>query len=409
MRKIELSKKQVDFINNMTHRYNGKIGATQCGKTFIDTAFVIPERIFERRGKQGLYLILGVTKETIERNVLEPMRDFWGDKYIGSISSRNTATIFGEKVYCLGAEKVSQVSKLRGAKFKYVYIDELVDCNEEVFELLRSRLSLSYSICDFTGNPSYPNHYVKRFIDSDADVYCQQWTIYDNPFLDPQRVEELCKEYAGTVYEERYIWGRWKRADGAIYRLFADNTTRYFIGSKAVPRLIEINAAFDPGGTKSNHAFVATGIATNYQQLIALCSERHKAEGTTPKEIDRMAVDFVGKVIVKYGRCDYLYYDNEASVLGRGIKEAVEKAYPQVSVRPCFKGLIKDRIDLMCRLLGLDRFRYTEDCETLKEALEQAVWDPKHDDERLDDGSTPIDDLDAFEYTFSNQINRFIE
>ena len=28
-----------------------------------------------------------------------------------------------------------------------------------------------------------------------------------------------------------------------------------------------------------------------------------------------------------------------------------------------------------------------------------AVWDEKHEDTRLDDGTTPIDDLDASEYS----------
>ena len=38
-------------------------------------------------------------------------------------------------------------------------------------------------------------------------------------------------------------------------------------------------------------------------------------------------------------------------------------------------------------------------CKYLKEAYEMAVWDDKHEDERLDDGTTPIDDLDASEYS----------
>jgi len=43
---LELSPKQVEFINSATHRWNGKIGATQCGKTYIDVTHVIPERSF---------------------------------------------------------------------------------------------------------------------------------------------------------------------------------------------------------------------------------------------------------------------------------------------------------------------------------------------------------------------------
>lgn len=413
---IELSPKQIEFLNRATHRWNGKIGATQCGKTYIDVTQVIPERLLEREGKNGLNVIFGVSKETIERNVLEPMRDFWGERLVSEINNRNIARIFGQKVYCLGAEKVNQVKKVRGAKFKYAYCDELVDLHEEVFNLLKSRLSLDYSVCDFTGNPSYPKHHIKKFIDSDADVYCQQWTIFDNPFLSPRVVEDLQKEYPpGTVYSERYIYGRWQRAEGIIYKAFADKPDDFLIKKKddekyrdVVPRLMEINAAMDFGGTKSQHALVATGIIPGYKKLIALRSERHKAEGTKPSDIDHIAVEFVGNIIREYGRCDYFYWDNEASVLGNGIYEAIGKAFPQVTVQPCYKARINDRIALVSRLMGLGMFGWTKDCQTLKEALEEAVWDDKHEDERLDDGSTDIDTLDGFEYTFCRNMDRFI-
>ena len=221
--KIELSPKQVEYIQKSHCRWNVKIGATQCGKTFVDVQYVIPKRITDGIGKQGLNVILGVSKETIERNILEPMRDIWGDKMVSDINSRNFATLFGEKVYCLGAEKVSQVSKLRGAKFKYLYIDEIVDINEEVFQLAKSRLSLPYSVCDAAGNPSHPSHFVKKFVDSAADgvdVYCQNWTLYDNPFLDPSYVKAMEAEYAGTVYFDRYVLGRWCKAEGLVYPMY---------------------------------------------------------------------------------------------------------------------------------------------------------------------------------------------
>ena len=122
-----LTVKPKEYVNNSTHRYNIKIGATRSGKTFLDIIYTIASRIRERKGKDGLNVILGVSTGTIERNVLEPMRERFGDKLVGSISSNNTATLFGEQVYCLGAEKVNQVSKIRGASIKYCYCDELAD------------------------------------------------------------------------------------------------------------------------------------------------------------------------------------------------------------------------------------------------------------------------------------------
>ena len=151
------------------------------------------------------------------------MRNLYGDKLVGAISSDNTAWIFGEKCYCLGAEKVSQVSKIRGASIKYCYGDEVADWSEEVFALLKSRLDKEYSCFDGTYNPQYPNHWLKIFLDSDADIFSQEYTIDDNPFLPPAFVENLKKEYAGTVFYDRYILGKWTLAEGLIYPMFNDS------------------------------------------------------------------------------------------------------------------------------------------------------------------------------------------
>lgn len=217
-----LSQKQLEFARYANRRWNFKGGATRSGKTYLDFKWIIPLRIRERAGKDGLAVILGVTKSTIERNVLEPMRNLYGDKLVGTISSDNTAWIFGEKCYCLGAEKVSQVSKIRGASIKYCYGDEVADWSEEVFALLKSRLDKEYSCFDGTYNPQYPNHWLKKFLDSNADIFSQVYTIDDNPFLPPSFVENLKKEYAGTVFYDRYILGKWTLAEGLVYPMFGD-------------------------------------------------------------------------------------------------------------------------------------------------------------------------------------------
>lgn len=215
-----LSQKQIEFCQKANRRWNFKGGATRSGKTYLDFKWIIPLRIRERVGKEGLTTILGVTKSTIERNVLEPMRNIYGDDLVGSISSDNTVWLFGEKCYALGAEKVSQVSKIRGASIKYCYGDEVADWSEEVFALLKSRLDKEYSCFDGTFNPQYPGHWLKVFLDSDADIFSQTYTIDDNPFLPDIFKENLKREYAGTVFYDRYILGLWKRAEGLVYPMF---------------------------------------------------------------------------------------------------------------------------------------------------------------------------------------------
>lgn len=218
---MPFTKKQQEFFNNANHRWNFKIGATRSGKTYGDF-FWIPKRIRNRVNKEGAAVILGVSKSTIERNILEPMRAKWGQDLVRSISTDNTCYLFGDRVHCLGAEKVSQVSKIRGMSIKYCYGDEVAEWNKEVFELLKSRLDKSYSCFDGALNPEGPNHWLKQFLDSDADIYKQHYTIFDNPYLPSEFVEQLCKEYEGTVYYDRYILGNWALAEGLIYPMYED-------------------------------------------------------------------------------------------------------------------------------------------------------------------------------------------
>lgn len=222
---MPFSVKQREYFDNADKRWNFKTGATRSGKTYMDY-FVIPKRIRARIGLPGLAVILGVTKSTIERNILEPMRNIWGTDLVGEINSQNICYLFGERVYCLGAEKISQVSKLRGASIKYVYGDEVADWNPEVFDMLKSRLDKPYSCFDGALNPQGPGHWLKEFIDNpDFDIYCQKYTIFDNPFLPKEFVENLCKEYEGTVYYLRYILGEWALAEGLVYKFGEKNIT----------------------------------------------------------------------------------------------------------------------------------------------------------------------------------------
>lgn len=222
MQQLQFSKKQNEFIVSATHRYNFKIGAVRSGKSFVDIAATVPTRLRQLRNEPGLNVILGVSKETIERNVLEPMREIYSDAIVGTINSRNIANICGVPVYCLGAEKISQVSKIQGASIKYCYGDEIAKWNQEVFAMLQSRLDKPYSLMDGACNPEYPGHWLKHFIDrDDIDLYTQKYTIFDNPFLSQYFVDNLCKEYAGTVYYKRYILGEWALAEGLIYPMYA--------------------------------------------------------------------------------------------------------------------------------------------------------------------------------------------
>lgn len=405
MSEIEVSEKQAEYIVNANHRWNGKVGATQCGKTYVDTLFVIPNRIKERIGKKGLNFIVGVSKETIQRNVIEPLQEIYGSKAITDISSNNTCKILGEKVYCIGADNIGRVRKFRGPRVKYLYIDEVYDICEEVFQLLKSRLSFEYSCCDFAGNPQHLSHWFEKFINSDVDLYLQRYTIFDNPFLPPEYVKQLCKEYEGTIFYDRYILGRPCNAEGLIYRQFADNPNLFIkdepldeYGNKINFMIVSIG--IDYGATDGETEFKATGITTMFKQVWTL--DEMKLSGLhSPDQMYEKFVEFYQRVVNDYGKVTHCFCDYGAlgQVLTFGLNKYLQQHSIPIQAQDCIKGKIVDRIQLDCQLFGQGRRFLLKKCKYLKEAYEQAVWSDKEPDTRLDDGTTPIDDLDASEYS----------
>lgn len=384
---VTLSPKQIEFIRNASHRWNFKIGATQCGKTFIDVQYIIPNRIIERSGKKGLNVILGVSKENIERNVLEPMRDIWGDKLVSGINSRNFATLFGEKVYCLGAEKVSQVSKLRGAKFKYTYVDEIVDINEQVFQLLKSRLSLPYSCCDASGNPSFPTHFIKKFIDNPSgkvDIYCQNWTLYDNPFLDPSYVKSMEAEYTGTVFFNRYVLGQWARAEGLIYPMFPDAFEKPFSGSWR-----EYVLSIDYG---TQNAFAALLWASDGTTWHAIREYRYSGRDTGCQKTDADYVTDMENFVSDIHDEIVVYVDPSAT----SFITALRRSNTDFAVRHADNDVLNGIRDVaVCMQRGIIKFFDT--CRDMRNEFEGYVWDSE---EGQEDRPTKINDhiMDALRY-----------
>lgn len=216
---MPLTEKQVEYLHHCSHRWNVKTGATGSGKSFVDMAATIPKRILACRG-EGLIVLMGNTRGTLERNILEPMRSIWPG-CVGDIRSDNTVQLFGRKCYALGADNKKHVSKIQGASFEYVYGDEITTWSKDVFEMLKSRLRCEHSHFDGTCNPDNPGHWFKQFLDSDADIYQQAYVI-DDGVLPVHVVEELKKEYAGTVYYDRFILGLWAAATGLIYPMFQE-------------------------------------------------------------------------------------------------------------------------------------------------------------------------------------------
>ena len=401
---MPLTEKQQEYLQNCNHRWNVKTGATGSGKSFIDYAVTIPKRILASKG-EGLIVLLGNTKGTLERNILSPMRDIYGDQ-IGMIGSDNTVKLFGKRCYALGADNKKHVARIQGATFEYCYGDEVTTWNEEVFQMVKSRLRAEHSHFDGTCNPGAPTHWFKQFLNSDADIYQQSYVI-DDGVLPEHIVTELKKEYAGTVYYDRFILGLWVAAEGVVYRLFANDPARFIVDDISGQKIRHCVIGVDFGGGTSAHAFSCTGFTTS-GSIVTLDDYREK-EALNPTKLENDFVDFVKRCQMRWLVTD-VWCDSAEQTLINGLRTAAAKAHLPVNIGNAQKRPINDRIRALCLLMGAGRYYINRTCTDTIEALKTAVWDSKHttEDVRLDDGTTNIDSLDALEYSWEREIPNLI-
>ncbi len=415
---MPLTEYQQEFLLHCNHRWNVKTGATRSGKTYLDCAVTIPKRVMTCRG-EGLIVMLGNTLGTLERNVLSPMRDIWGAELVSQIRTGpggNEVTLFGKRVFVLGADNKKHIARIQGAAFEYCYGDEITTWAEGVFQMLKSRLSCPHSHFDGTCNPDNPQHWFKCFLDSDADIYCQAYTIDDNPTLPRAFVDNLKREYAGTVYYARFILGQWTAAQGIIYRTFADSLAdggddrfRWPRDRELKPWRVHIGVDF--GGNGSKHSFVAVGVLPMHAGCVALASRRIE-----PGDVDRLAADFMlfaETVFARWGEIHAIFCDSAEQAIIKQLRSALAHTrfgWLAGRVYNAKKSPINDRIRLTSILMGGGRFWYLPEAGSLRDALATALWSGKHHgkDERLDDGTTDVDSLDAFEYAIERDMDAYL-
>ncbi|MGN1340324.1 MAG: phage terminase large subunit [Oscillospiraceae bacterium] len=293
------------------------------------------------------------------------------------------------------------------------YCDELTLFPKDFFTMLLSRLSAPGAKLFATTNPDVPTHWLKKeYLDNKNlvdDLLSIFFSIDDNTTLPADYVASLKKEYTGVFYD-RFILGKWVVAAGAVYRIFSDSPSSYNIAAAELPHLDQINVGLDFGGNKSAHALVACGITQDYRRVFALKSEHIPAAGMTPQELDKRVYDFCADIKQRYGIVPTLYGDSAEQTLIAGLRLALKPL--GIIVKNALKREINDRIQATTRLMAGGRFKLiSEECGSLIEAFQGAVYDDKviGAEVRLDDGTSDIDTLDAFEYSFERYIPRLIK
>lgn len=218
MSALTLSKKQATSIKEANARYNIWIGAVRSGKSYASLlAFII----FCKNGPPGDFALVGQSLGAIKRNILGPLKDLLGYEF-NYFLGKSEATLFNRKIHLIGATDDRSEHKIRGITIAGAYVDEITIIPQSVFEMLKSRLSVSGARLFGTTNPDSPFHWFKiNFLDrsKELDIKSFDFKIEDNPSLDPVFVSNIKKEYQG-LWHRRYIDGAWVLAEGTIFDFF---------------------------------------------------------------------------------------------------------------------------------------------------------------------------------------------
>lgn len=214
------SPKALKFIDKSNARLNILHGSVRSTKT-INTTVRWLEYIVN--GPPGTLVMTGKTRTTLQRNVLDDIEDIVGPKCFRWIrKDEGLFSVYGRKIYAIGANDEKAESKLRGATFAGAACDEVSLYPESFFRQLLARLSITGAQMFATTNPDSPFHWFYRdFITNEqiTDKLVWHFLLDDNLNLSEAFKNALKQEYTGLWYK-RMILGLWVMAEGAIYDMF---------------------------------------------------------------------------------------------------------------------------------------------------------------------------------------------
>ena len=431
----EFSQKHYLYIGRALHSsFCVAEGAVRAGKT-IDHCLIAAEYLEHCPDK--FHLATGSTIGNAKLNIgvcngfgLENL--FAGACHWGKYRDNEALfiqTVTGEKVVIFaGGGKADSYKRILGNSYGLwiaTEINEHYDCDDSRTSFIKVAMARQAAAQEpltlWDLNPSSPHHriyseYIDRYREDALPGFLyEHFTIHDNKSMTPEQVEAFVARYRkDSVWYRRDIFGQRIVAEGLIYRSFSDTPADWFIsredlrkkyhdGKKWTFRNIYVGVDF--GGSGSAHTFVACAI-TNDWKLIALRSERIEAEGMNTEQLTERFLTF-GKIITgEYGRVDTAYCDSAEQTIINSFR--TRAPFPVANAR---KYEINDRIratDIMMALHVLSIV--PEDCKSLITALSECVWDKQKPGQwvRLDDGTSDIDTLDAFEYSWERYMKILI-
>ena len=365
MTTLTLSQKQWDSIQDKKARYNIWVGAVRSGKSFSS---LICFEDFCKNGPQGDFVVIGKSRDAIKRNVISPLQAMLGDM-IQVSWGRSEAKIHGRTIHLIGANDERAEHKIRGPTFAGAYVDEITIIPESVFEMLKSRLSITGAKLFGTTNPDSPFHWFKKkFLDRSKELDLMVWDfrIEDNPSLDPLFISNIKREYVG-LWHDRFILGKWVLAEGTVYDFFDANKHVIDFPPAAADHFV---VGIDYGITNPT-AFTLVGTNEHTYPRRWLEKEFYWDSKVKMRQLtDTDICDHLRKFVEGYN-VQAIYIDPSAlSLKVEMIRQGFKRVFDA-------ENEVLDGIRYVAMVLNNGTFKICSNCKKTVEEMQTYRWDPR--------------------------------
>jgi PBSX family phage terminase large subunit len=407
MELADLSPKQADFLINSDARINLAYGSVRSGKTVISLIRWLDVVAHAPAGAN--LLMVAKTERTLRRNLLDLVAELINKKDFKVNIGMGECTIYGRRIYLVGANDARSENKIRGLTLYAAYLDEVTLYPEDFIQMLLSRLSSRDAILIATTNPDSPYHFVKtKFIDRVKELNLKLWhfTLEDNLTLDPQYVDNLKAEYVpGSVYYKRYILGEWAVAEGAVFPYFTDDPKDGFVTINP-PQYFEKYVISIDFGQQHPTTMIVAGYDNMAKKWFVI-----KEFYTHNKPVAQFSQEF-GKEILPFCKKDRIVaIDVDPGGGGLSLLEQLRLDYPDLSGQGLINHAIKTDVATELQKLSTAIFNHElifskMGCKRVIGELMNYIWDAKAAEQGKDMPLKKDDDgCDATRYLW-NRITR---
>ena len=335
-----------------------------------------------------------------------------------------------EKVLLISSgAKAGDEKYIKGNSYGMAYITEANECHKVFLkEVMDRTLSSSDRKIFHDLNPKPPAHWYyseildfhekKQKEDSNYGYNYEHFNIFDNMSITNKQLKTLLATYDKTsIWYTRDILGNRQANAGILFELIANNKERYLTDEDKVGF---ITTGVDFGKNGSNHAFCSQIISRSYNDIQVIKSDeeicnsedvtRNDGIGIKLTQLKHGFLKHIKYVLNNYGRLDYIFADSAEPELIDFLQQCLENENIHIPIYPSKKIPIEDRIHLIGILLMQDRLKFKKNnTKEIVKSLQEATQDDKSDTDRwLDDGTSDIDILDAFNYGIENWHREFM-